>query len=126
MDHLRQRFPNASDSTLFCVFKLQSDSDLSLRDFRAEARLHGLEIGGRSLHTARVLLGLQEPNPTTPRIRRPARVDPTPSPASEELERSLIAAVQQIQSSATAESNRLRNAMRTAVDVLQRALDGRE
>ena len=58
---LRERFAKASDGILFCVHKLQHDSDLRLVDFREEANLHGIKLGGRALHSARVLLGLAEP-----------------------------------------------------------------
>jgi hypothetical protein len=59
--NMRNRYPGASDGILFCILKLQQDPDLKLRDFRQEADLHGIKLGGRALHSAKVLLGLREP-----------------------------------------------------------------
>lgn len=128
MAALRARYPKASPGVLFSVFKLQQDATLTIRDFRDEAALHGIKIAGRALHSARVLLGLEKP--ATRRATQPKR-DATP-PADPpdlddvDIERSLISVVQKIQESGTAEANRLRAAMRAAIEVLQRALDGRD
>lgn len=134
LDALRQRFPGANDSTLFCIFKLQQDPELRLRDFRGEAMLHGLRIAGRSLHAARVLLGLaQEPAPkrTSPprseidaaratrrreRRARAARKDRS-------IEDDLIEAVRRIHESSAARANRLRKAVQEAIALLQDALE---
>lgn len=166
MARLRERFPGASDGILFCVHKLQSDPQLTIKDFRDEADLYGLALSGRSLHSAKVLLGLEKPavrrtkeqmhaDRTKPERDRPARdsaerASSERAPAartnagkagertrpgdasrraggasSRSVEDSLIAAVQRIQDSATADANRLRTAIRDAIAVLQRALDGR-
>lgn len=58
---LRARYPEARDGVLFCVFKLSENSDVSLRDFRDEAKLRGVPVSGRSLHSAKVLLGMAAP-----------------------------------------------------------------
>ncbi len=59
---LRAKFPSANtDGVLFCIYKLEQDPLLSLRDFRDEAKMHGLSVAGRSLHSAKVALGLQAP-----------------------------------------------------------------
>ncbi len=130
MATLRSRFPKASDGILFCVFKLQQNHELTIRDFRDEADLLGVKIGGRAFHSAKVLLGMEQPVTRKPRATTtPGRESALPQLEIQEgadMESSLIQAVQQIQESATAESQRLRDAMRKAVDVLQRALDGRE
>ncbi|MCB9878302.1 MAG: hypothetical protein H6835_11950 [Planctomycetes bacterium] len=74
LDAMRRRYPGQKDSVLFCVHKLLQDPDLTLRDFREEARLHGIPMAGRALHSARVLLGLQAASPA-PKRGRAARAD---------------------------------------------------
>lgn len=129
MARLRDRFPKASDGILFCVFKLQQNQELTIRDFRDEATLHGIKLGGRAFHSAKVLLGMDKPatrrSSSNGKRRSEALLMPDDSESSD-VESSLITAVQQIQEAATAEAHRLRDAMRKAVEVLQRALDGRE
>ena len=57
---LRQQFANATDGTIFCIYKLQQNPHSRLRDFRQEADLHGLKATGASFHSARVLLGMDK------------------------------------------------------------------
>jgi hypothetical protein len=132
---LRRRYPGQRDSVLFCIYKLQQNSQLTLRDFRAEAELHGIPMAGRSLHSARILLGLAKDDsapaasPALPDLALPVR---TPRPARREraaedgsgdsIEHKVLSAVRQIQSAAGAESEQLRNAIRQAIAILQRAL----
>ncbi len=73
---LRNRFPGASDGILFCILKLQQDPELKLRDFRQEADLYGIKLGGRALHSAKVLLGMREPAVR----RRKSEPEPEPEP----------------------------------------------
>lgn len=128
---LRRRYPGQKDSVLFCIYKLQHNPELTLKDFRAEAELHGIPMAGRALHSARVLLGLQKEEPAAPaapqlvppleritRQRRHAAGDDSSS-----IEDKVLAAVRQIQSSAGAQSEHLRTAIRQAITILQRALD---
>lgn len=129
LDSLRRRFPGQKDSVLFCVHKLTQNPELTLRDFRAEADLHGIPTAGRALHSARVLLGLQQetPKPTTkaaaaaaahPRKHRTPEADD----GGVSIEAKVLAAVRQIQNSAGAEAEQLRQAIRQAITILQRAL----
>lgn len=134
LEILRSRYPGQKDSVLFCIHKLQQNPELSLRDFRAEAELHGIPMAGRSLHSARQLLGL---------VREPAAADTAAAPTAEptanvphrtrrqrrreehdggSLEAQVIAAVRQIQDNAGANVERLRAGIREAIRVLQRAL----
>lgn len=130
---LRRRYPGQKDGVLFCLYKLQQNPELTLRDFRAEADLHGIPVAGRSLHSARMLLGLLRaapepaaaPAPTVdspPRRRRRARGPSAPDDGGAAIERQVVAAVRQIQSAAGAEAEQLRAAMRQAIAILQRAL----
>ena len=124
---LRRRYPDASNGILFCVHKLQQDQTLTLRDFRKEAELHGIPLGGRSLHSARVLLGLERPAAR----RRVAKTgsrnihqENDSGPLVEgSLEAQVIHAVTQIQEAATEQSQRLREAMKEAIRILTEALD---
>ena len=136
---LRRRYPNQKDSVLFCIYKLQQNPELTLRDFRAEAELHGIPMAGRSLHSARLLLGLQKAEPPAaasgaasataalpdlrvpPRAPRRARSERTADDGAG-IETKVLAAVRQIQSAAGAEAEQLRAAIRQAVAILQRAL----
>lgn len=130
---LRRRYPGQKDSVLFCIYKLQHNSELTLRDFRAEAELHGIPMAGRSLHSARILLGLQKTEaasapalePIEP-IERPARRRPRDTAPADDggasIETRVLAAVRQIQSAAGAESDQLRAAIRQAIAILQKAL----
>jgi hypothetical protein len=72
---LRRRYPDQKDSVLFCIYKLQQNPDLTLRDFRAEAALYGIPTAGRALHSARGLLGLQT-NEAKPRATAAAAAAP--------------------------------------------------
>lgn len=117
---LRRRYPDASDGILFCVHKLQQDPTLTLRDFRKEAQLHRIPLGGRSLHSARVLLGLEKP---AIRARKNPRANNHAPLIGGSLEDQVIHAVTQIQQSATEQSQRLRAAIREAIQVLRKALE---
>jgi len=134
LDGWRRRYPGQRDSVLFCIHKLQQDPDLTLRDFRDEARLHGIPVAGRSLHSARLLLGITkapaeaaaaaQPAPDAAATIAPAR--PRRGRAADDatgsIEDQVVAAVRRMQSAAGAETERLRAGIRQAIAVLQRAL----
>lgn len=137
---LRRRYPGQKDSVLFCINKLQQNPDLSLRDFRAEAELYGIPMAGRSLHSARVLLGLvkeekEDKDAVTADplrdalapLQRPTRRTRTRDRADEgshggSIETQVLAAVRQIQTAAGAEAETLRAAIKQAIGILQKAL----
>jgi hypothetical protein len=135
LDALRRRYPGQRDSVLFCIYKLQQNPSLTLRDFGAEAKLHGIATAGRALHSARQLLGLVKESREAPRaasvttselladdsrqtrrLRAPAVDDGT------SIESKVLSAVRQIQSAAGAETEQLKVAIRQAIAILQRAL----
>ncbi len=122
---LRRRYPDASDGILFCVHKLQQDPTLTLRDFRQEAELHKIPLGGRSLHSARVLLGFEKPTAKRRSAKEQGNSDGENSDPLIEgsLEDQVIHAVTQIQEAATEQSQRLRKAIREAILCLQKALE---
>lgn len=137
--NLRLRYPGQKDSVLFCLHKLHSNPALGLPDFRDEARLHGIPMAGRALHSAKVILGLATVKPRAPKAPKPTvqaamtlerattghtrsvRNDRSTDDGS--IENKVLDAVRQIQSAAGAEAENLRTAVREAVAILQRALD---
>lgn len=127
-DALRAEHPGQKDSVLFCLHKLQQDRAVGLRDLRDEAAVRGIPMAGRALHSAKVLLGMAQAKPRRPNRAKPASPQPatdSPSaPASDQaVEDQVLAAVRQIQSAAGAEADRMREAMRRAVEILQRAIE---
>lgn len=142
LQNLRNRYPGQKNSVLFCIHKLQQNPDATLRDFRAEADLHGIPMAGRSLHSARVLLGLVAETPKRQAepvaadaeataepeasVRRrgaaKAGVAKAPSHRGDSIEGQVVAAMRQIQSAAHADNERLRAAIREAIALLQDAL----
>lgn len=133
LENLRRRYPGQKDSVLFCIYKLQQNPELTLRDFRDEAALHGIPMAGRALHSAKDRLGLLKPAPA-PRPDPAPIAQPAPPRRRERAARSddgdasienrVMAAVRQIQSAAGADAEQLRSAMRKAITILQQALDG--
>jgi hypothetical protein len=134
LENLRRRYPGNRDSTLFCIFKLQQNPDLGLRDLRDEAELHGLVLAGRSLHSARALLGVVSSPP--PKEAPTAMADAAPArpthrqrrqaaqrEGDSSIEDRVISAVRQIQDAASAQTQRLRAAIQQAIALLQDALD---
>lgn len=129
-DLLRQRFPGQKPSVLFCLWKLQQNPHVKLGDFRAEAELFGVPVAGRALHSAKVLLGLEPRKERAPRAAEPApapvrSVAATPKAAKGsqgKIEDQLLAAVRRMQEDAASDVERLRAAIREAIDVLQSAL----
>lgn len=130
---LRRRYPGKKDSVLFCIYKLQQNPDLTLRDFKAEAELHRIPMAGRSLHSARILMGLAKEEarpsqaavgvPPLPRLHRSrAALAQRDDDAPGAIEAKVVAAVRQIQSAAGAQSEQLRAAIQQAIAILQRAL----
>ncbi|MBM4063617.1 MAG: hypothetical protein FJ265_21330 [Planctomycetes bacterium] len=126
LDALRRRYPGQKDSVLFCIYKLQQNPELTFRDFKDEANLHGIPTAGRALSSAKALLGLLRPEPAAeaaparPRRRRERPAEPADDGGT--IESKVIAAVRQIQSAVGAETEQLRAAVRQAVAILQRAL----
>ncbi|MEO6597043.1 MAG: hypothetical protein ABIP94_20045 [Planctomycetota bacterium] len=130
LENLRRRYPGQKDSVLFCIYKLQQNPVLTLRDFRDEAALYGIPMAGRALHSAKGQLGLikappvPSPEPVAEvaapvrRRGRPARDDA----GGASIESKVVAAVRQIQTAAGADAEQLRSAMRKAIAILQQAL----
>ncbi|MFO1050728.1 MAG: hypothetical protein U1F36_00770 [Planctomycetota bacterium] len=67
---LMQSYPGVKIGTLFCVYKVRLDPDVDFRDIQGEARLRDIPLSGRSLHQAKVLLGIEAARPSAPRRRK--------------------------------------------------------
>lgn len=130
LETLRRRYPGQKDSVLFCIYKLQTNPDLTLKDFAAEAKLYGIPTAGRALHSARLLLGLIKEAPAAaepvfeelPVARRRRERTPEPDDGGASIETKVLAAVRQIQTAASSEAEQLRSAIRQAIAILQRAV----
>lgn len=67
---LMSRFTNVKIGTLFCIYKIQIDPDIEFKTVQGEALLRNIPLSGRSMHQAKVLLGLEAPRPSAPRKKR--------------------------------------------------------
>ena len=114
---LWKEFPGVTRGILFCVYKLRQDPRLRIPDFRGEAAAHGVTLGGRALHSARNLLGL-EPEGSRARTQTAAN-GPEPSRLLGQLHET----IQRLREEADAESERLREVMRRAIRVLEEAVE---
>ena len=92
--------------------------------------LHGIKLGGRALHSAKVLLGLAAATGARKRgAKTAAKMNHGKAPAIKRktnpttLEDQVMLAITQIQDAATDQTRRLREAVREAVRILERALD---
>lgn len=131
--NLRRRYPGQKDSVLFCIYRLQQNPSLTIRELKPEADLHQIPMAGRALHSAKVLLGLIKTEapamPVAPvetatesaRRRRERRASAGDALGGS-IEETVLAAVRQIQSTASEETEQLRAAVRQAIVILQRAL----
>lgn len=137
-EQLASEFPDKKDGILFCIWKLRQDRRATLADFRDEASIRGVSLGGRSLHSAKVALGWEEPSrrrtkaeiaatrapeASEPKSTASRRVADDANSLGEDLEAQLLANVQRIRSAAQGEAQRLKEAIREAIRVLQAAFD---
>jgi hypothetical protein len=125
---LKTRFPKAKDSIVFCIHALLQSPDVALDDLKAQAALHGIRITGASVTAARRLMegdGNESaaPAPATAiagRSRPPRRIRAAEPPMdAEALIRQVVG---RIQSQGSEEAERLRGAVRKAVEILQAAI----
>lgn len=127
---LKSRFPKVRDTILFCLHALQQTPAIAIGDLKAQADMHGFRITGASVAGAKRLLAKQKPvadvaaepateaAPPTTRRRRPQREEP-----EVDIEAVIRSAVGQIQGQGEAKEQRLREAIRKAVEVLRVAIE---
>ncbi len=124
LDQLRGRYRHARPAVLVALNILLGNPDIAEADAKAHAELHGFRITAASLGAARVLLARMDPVPpaavavsSTKPARKTRPVEPTND--AEALVRTFVA---KLQTQRNGEADRLRDAIRKAVALLQAAI----
>ncbi|MCA8949284.1 MAG: hypothetical protein KDE27_07265 [Planctomycetes bacterium] len=136
---LQTRYPKVREPILAALHVLTENREVSLDEAKAQAAALGVRITAASVAAADRLLERQSPPATdpTPAPEAPAapkataneprrgraRRSPRAAPPALDIEELVRATVDKIQSQNNAEAERLREAMRQAVAVLQAAVD---
>lgn len=123
-EQLRVRYRHARPAVLVALNILLSNPDIADVDAKAQADVHGFRITAASLGAARILLARMDsvpPAAVAVSIAKPARkTRPVDAPTdAEALVRTFVA---KLQTQGNAEADRLRDAIRKAVAVLQAAI----
>ena len=128
LEQLKVRYKHVREPILVALNILMHDQNISVDDAKAQAALHGARITAASVSAAQRLLSRQDgvpaspsPTPATKAPQRPARrTQATGIPFdTEALVRGVVA---KIQGQGSVEADRLRDAMRKAIAVLQAAV----
>ena len=126
---LQARFKHIRPASIAALCVMQQDPDVSVDDAKARAAARGIKITIASLNAARRLFERQD---GAPAAETPAR-DVTPATTRKRQRRASTAAnggshenlirglVTKLEAQANAEAERLRGAMRKAIEVLQHA-----
>ncbi len=124
---LRARYPHVRDPILAALNLLLTDPNITDDDAKARAAMRGVRITAASINGARNLMAKREtavpieaPAPAADRPDRPRR-ERTPEPAVD-AEALIKQVVGRLQAQGNAEAERLRNAMRKVVAILQAAI----
>jgi len=143
---LRERFVGIKDSILFCVHAMQQNPDIALDDLKPRAELHGLRVTAASWNAALRLLAPPrevrlvvdaplateaepelEPKPVTPPprvmpVRKPQQAPAPASPPHGSVENMLLQVIDTLRAEEGERTERLRAAVREALDVIRDAL----
>ncbi len=131
---LKTHYPRAKDSIVFCVHALRANPEIALDDLKAQALMHGIRITGASVTAAQKLMaGTTTPTaPTAPTAPAAARTQtevatrPARRVRATETNVDPAALIQQVvaklQQQSGADAERLRDAIRKAIAVLQAAM----
>lgn len=135
IEQLRARYRHVRPPILAALNVLLHDKNISVHDAKAQASLHGVKITAASVSAAQRLLSRMDDAPTAPTMAtapalargataaptRPTRRVRAPEPAvdAEALIRQVVG---RIQSQGNAETEKLREAVRKAITVLQAAV----
>lgn len=126
LEQLRARYKHVRPPVLAALNILVNDENISVNDAKAQADLHGVRITAASLNAARTLLSRMDTRaPASPMAASaPAREPRRPRAAekgvdAEALVRGFVA---KLQGAGNAEADRLREAMRKALAILQAAV----
>ena len=128
IEKLRARYKHVRPPILVALNILLHDQNISVDDAKAQAAQHGVKITAASISAAQRLLSRQDGMPATPaptpaaaapqRPTRRAQATGVPFDA-EALVRGVVA---KIQGQGSVEADRLRDAMRRAIALLQAAV----
>lgn len=132
LDQLRDRYKHLRPAVLAAVNVLLHDENISDDDAKARAAAHGVRITAASLNAARTVLSRMD---TTTNIGSTTTTAPTTAPATAPTRRRVRAAepavdaealirqvVGRLQTQSSAEADKLREAMRKAISLLQTAV----
>ena len=130
---LKARHPSVRDPILAAMNIMAMDPNITIDDAKAQAALHGVRITAASVNAAVKMLATSQPSaaPTVPATA--ANAEPAPQrqarrvpPAAGNLDAEALIrqVVGKIQGQGNAEAERLREAIRRAVAVLQAAIVG--
>ncbi|MBZ0150812.1 MAG: hypothetical protein K8J09_04710 [Planctomycetes bacterium] len=132
LDQLRDRYKHLRPAVLAAVNVLLHDVNISDEDAKARAAAHGVRITAASLNAARTVLSKMD---TTNNSGTPNAIATTTTPAAAPTRRRVRAVepavdaealikqvVGRLQSQSHAEADRLRDAMKKAISLLQTAV----
>lgn len=127
---LKAKFPKAKDSIVFCIQALQNNPEVDIEDLKAQAIMHNLRVTGASMNAAKRLMAPAAPDndakavaparqasPATRRTRGPRAAE-----APLDVEDLIRGTVAKLQAKGNAEAEKLREAIRRAVALLQAAM----
>src|SRR5262245_48502482 len=122
LEQLRARYKHVRPPVLAALNILIHDQNISIDDAKAQAALHGVRITAASVAAARTLLSRMDglptavaPTTTSAPTRAPRR--PRPQEKAVDAEALIKNLVGKLQGQGNVEAERLRDAMRKAVDV---------
>lgn len=128
---LKARYPKVKDSIVFCIHALQANPDIALDDLKAQALMHGIRITGASVTAAqKAMVGTSAAKAATMPAAAPTQAEAPPrrvrrirAPEANVDPAAMIhQVVAQLQQQSGAEAERLREAIRKAIAVLQAAV----
>jgi Asp-tRNA(Asn)/Glu-tRNA(Gln) amidotransferase A subunit family amidase len=126
LEQLRARYKHVRPPVLAALNILIHDQSISIDDAKAQASLHGVRITAASVSAARTLLSRMDgPTPVAPTTTSAPTRAPRRSRAAEkavDAETLVRGFVAKLQGQGNAEAERLREAMRKAIAVLQSAV----
>lgn len=131
LEQLRARYKHVRPAILAALNILQAEPDASVDDAKARAAQHGVRITAASVNAAQRLLSRQDAVPAT--IAPAAQAElPAPKPKRERRPRAADTSVDaealirqvvgKLQNRGNAETQRLRTAIRKAIELLQSAV----
>lgn len=87
---VEHEFPHTTDGIRYCVYRLRREPKLGLRELRGDAAALGIRLGGRALHSARVLLGMVEGRAAKP-AQQPRTAKPRTAAGRDATEETVLA-----------------------------------